>query len=37
VLGELVLLKVEKSTAVAVITRTNEEINIGDFIERLSK
>lgn len=37
VLGELVLLKVEKNTSVAVITRTNEEVNIGDFIERSSK
>jgi hypothetical protein len=37
VLGELVLLKVEKSTSVAVITRTNEEVNIGDFIERTGK
>ena len=37
VLGELVVLKVEKNTAVAVITRTNEEVNIGDYIERSGK
>jgi hypothetical protein len=34
VLGELVILKVEKNTAVALITRTNAEVNIGDFVER---
>ena len=34
VLGEMVVLKVEKTTAVALITRTNAEINIGDFVER---
>jgi hypothetical protein len=34
VLGELVVLKVEKNTSVALITRTNAEVNIGDFIER---
>jgi len=34
VLGELVVLKVEKGTSVAMITRTNAEIQIGDMIER---
>jgi hypothetical protein len=34
VVGELVVLKVEKSASVALITRTNAEVNIGDFIER---
>jgi hypothetical protein len=34
VLGEMVVLKVEKSTAVALITRTVAEVNIGDFVER---
>ena len=34
VLGEMIVLKVEKTTAVAFITRTNAEINIGDFVER---
>jgi hypothetical protein len=34
VLGELVILKVEKNTSVGLITRTNSEVNIGDFIER---
>jgi len=34
VLGEMIILKVENSTAVALITRTTEEINIGDFVER---
>jgi hypothetical protein len=34
VLGELIVLKVERTAAVALITRTNAEVNIGDFIER---
>lgn len=34
VLGELVVLKVENTAAVAMITRSLSEINIGDFIER---
>jgi len=34
VLGELVVLKVEKGTSVALITRTNAEVWIGDQIER---
>jgi hypothetical protein len=34
VLGELIVLKVEKSTSVALITRTTAEVNIGDHIER---
>ena len=34
VLGELVVLKVEKGTSVALITRTTAEVQIGDRIER---
>jgi hypothetical protein len=34
VLGELIVLKVEKNTSVALITRTTAEVNIGDYIER---
>lgn len=34
VLGELIVLKVERTAAVALITRTTAEVNIGDFIER---
>ncbi len=34
VLGEMIVLKVEKGTAVALITRSVSEINIGDRIER---
>jgi hypothetical protein len=34
VLGELVVLKVEKGTSVAMITRTNAEVWIGDRVER---
>jgi hypothetical protein len=34
VVGELVVLKVEKGTSVAMITRTNAEVQIGDMIER---
>lgn len=34
VLGELVVLKVENHTCVAMITRTTAEVNIGDFVER---
>jgi hypothetical protein len=34
VLGELVVLRVEKSTSVALITRTTAEVNIGDHVER---
>lgn len=34
VLGELVVLKVEKSASVALITRTTAEVQIGDRIER---
>ena len=34
VLGELVVLKVENGTSVAMITRTTAEVQIGDMIER---
>jgi hypothetical protein len=34
VLGELVVLKVEKTASVALITRTTAEVQIGDQIER---
>jgi hypothetical protein len=34
VLGELIVLKVEKNTSVALITRTTAEVNIGDHVER---
>ena len=34
VLGELIVIKVEKNTAVAMITRTTAEVNIGDWVER---
>lgn len=34
VLGELIVLKVEKTTSVALITRTTAEVNIGDHVER---
>lgn len=34
VLGELIVLKVEKTAAVAIVTRTTSEVNVGDFIER---
>ena len=34
VLGELVVLKVEKGASVAMITRTTAEVQIGDMIER---
>ncbi|HJQ68164.1 MAG TPA: hypothetical protein VKA70_04295 [Blastocatellia bacterium] len=34
VLGELIVLKVNRTAAVALITRTVAEVNIGDFIER---
>ena len=34
VVGELVVLKVEKGTSVALITRTTAEVQIGDMIER---
>jgi hypothetical protein len=34
VVGELVVLKVQKGTSVAMITRTTAEIQIGDMIER---
>ena len=34
VLGELVVIKVEKGASVALITRTTAEIQIGDMIER---
>jgi hypothetical protein len=33
VLGELIVLKVEKTASVAMITRTTSEVNIGDFVE----
>jgi hypothetical protein len=35
VLGEMTVVKVENGTAVAVITRTVGEVNIGDYIERV--
>ena len=34
VLGELVVLKVEKNTCVAKITRTTDVVTVGDFVER---
>ncbi|MFP5264717.1 MAG: hypothetical protein ACLGJB_22745 [Blastocatellia bacterium] len=34
VLGELIILKVENNTSVALITRTTAEVNIGDHVER---
>jgi hypothetical protein len=34
VLGELVVLKVEKNSSVAMITRTTAEVTIGDWVER---
>lgn len=34
VLGELVVIKVEKNSSVAMITRTTSEVNIGDWVER---
>jgi hypothetical protein len=34
VLGELVVIKTEKSTAVGMITRTTAEVQIGDLVER---
>ncbi|MEN3332389.1 MAG: hypothetical protein V7641_1754 [Blastocatellia bacterium] len=34
VLGELIVLKVENHTCVAMITRTTAEVTIGDFVER---
>jgi hypothetical protein len=34
VLGELIVLKVGRTTAVALIMRTVAEVNIGDFVER---
>jgi hypothetical protein len=34
VMGEMIILKVEKNASVALITRTNAEVNIGDFIEK---
>jgi hypothetical protein len=36
VMGELVVLKVENTAAVALITRTTGEVNIGDFVERVN-
>ncbi|HVG21843.1 MAG TPA: hypothetical protein VNI02_22600, partial [Blastocatellia bacterium] len=34
VLGELIVLKVENNTSVALITRSTAEVNIGDHVER---
>ena len=34
VLGELIVVKVDRTTAVGLIMRTVAEVNIGDFIER---
>ena len=34
VLGELIVIKVEKGASVALITRTTAEVQIGDMIER---
>ena len=34
VLGELIVLKVENHTCVAMITRTTAEVTVGDFVER---
>jgi hypothetical protein len=33
VMGELIVLRVERNSAVALITRTVAEVNIGDFVE----
>jgi hypothetical protein len=33
VMGEMILLRVERNSAVALITRTVAEVNIGDFVE----
>jgi hypothetical protein len=35
VVGELVVLRVDNIAAVALITRTNCEVNIGDYVERM--
>jgi hypothetical protein len=35
VMGELVVLKVENTAAVALVTRTTAEVNIGDFVEMM--
>jgi hypothetical protein len=37
VMGELIVLKVENTAAVALITRTTAEVNIGDFVERANQ
>ena len=34
VLGELIVIKVEKNSSVAMITRTTSEVNVGDWVER---
>ena len=34
VLGEIIILKVENSTSVALITRTTAEVTVGDHVER---
>ena len=34
VMGEMVILKVENTAAVGLITRTTAEVNVGDFVER---
>ena len=36
VMGELVVLKVENTACIALITRTVSEVNIGDFVERMN-
>jgi hypothetical protein len=34
VLGELIVIKVEKNSSVAMITRTTSEVTVGDWVER---
>jgi hypothetical protein len=36
VMGELIVLKVENTACIALITRTVSEVNIGDFVERVN-
>jgi len=36
VMGELVVLKVENTACIALITRSVSEVNIGDFVERMN-
>src|SRR6185503_7359645 len=36
VMGELIVLKVENTACIALITRTVSEVNIGDFVEKMN-